>query len=112
MNEGPDKLKVHGVSRLSSCGSISCLSFACRRRDLLACGHGSGAVTLFQPDQNRALGKIDAHAGKVTDVGWSAHGNFLVTASEDKTCRVWVVASGVLEGKAGGEGEEVLSLTR
>ncbi|MBV8762200.1 MAG: hypothetical protein JO257_33220 [Deltaproteobacteria bacterium] len=55
---------------------------------MVARGGLTAVITKTADPQHEPLARLD-HDGKVMDVEWSAHGDFLVSASIDGKVRVW-----------------------
>src|SRR5262249_27611744 len=52
-------------------------------------------VELWDPLTGRKLGRLEGHAGRITQAAFAPGGNILATASEDTTVLFWDVASRV-----------------
>lgn len=59
----------------------------------LAVGHSTG-VTVFDLADLNGTPRTLAHTAKVNDVAWDSFGSLLVTASDDKTVKVWDMTTG------------------
>ncbi len=92
-DEGP--VEVFGVEkgkRLATLkghkGAVRAVAFA-PDSGLIVTGGEDGTVRLWNPWTGEAEERLRDHAGPVTTV-WFAADEMLITASEDKTARVWV----------------------
>jgi WD40 repeat protein len=61
-------------------------------RTLVAGGLQSGALTLYDVEQQRLVRTMDAHRGAVSAMAMSEDGSRMATASDDSTALVWNVA--------------------
>lgn len=59
----------------------------------LAVGHSTG-VTVFDLADLNGTPRTLAHTAKVNDMAWDSFGSLLVTASDDKTVKVWDMTTG------------------
>ncbi|NXI13906.1 WDR27 protein, partial [Irena cyanogastra] len=60
---------------------------------LLACGQADKTVLLFDSNLTDVHNVFSGHDGAVNSVGWSHDRKWLVSASEDRTLRVWSVCN-------------------
>jgi WD40 repeat protein len=74
---------------------------------ILACGLSNGGVELRDPSDGARIATLGAHAEGVTDAGFDATGARLVTASYDRTVKIWDVASRKLAVEFKGHGYPV-----
>ncbi|NXS88702.1 WDR27 protein, partial [Erpornis zantholeuca] len=61
--------------------------------ELLACGLADKSVLIFNSDLTDVRHVFSGHDGAVNSVGWSHDKKWLVSASEDRTLRIWSVCS-------------------
>ncbi|NWW19763.1 WDR27 protein, partial [Falcunculus frontatus] len=61
--------------------------------ELLACGLADKTVLIFNSNLTDVHNVFSGHDGAVDSVGWSHDKKWLVSASEDRTLRVWSVCS-------------------
>ncbi|NXA84839.1 WDR27 protein, partial [Thryothorus ludovicianus] len=61
--------------------------------ELLACGQADKTVLLFNSNLTDVHNVLSGHDGAVYSVGWSHDRKWLVSASEDRTLRVWSVCN-------------------
>ncbi|XP_054052137.1 WD repeat-containing protein 27 [Rissa tridactyla] len=59
--------------------------------EMLACGLADKAVLIFNSNLTNTYNVFAGHDGAVNSVGWSHDKKWLVSASEDRTLRVWSV---------------------
>jgi WD40 repeat protein len=57
-------------------------------------GSGDGSAYVWETGTGRAIGTGISHQGPVTVVAFGSNPSILLTASEDKTARLWSIASG------------------
>ncbi len=58
---------------------------------VLTVGHLFGNIELLSRHENRILGQIEAHAGPINGLSWSADGSKLSSASDDGTVGIWSI---------------------
>jgi len=85
--------------------AITAVAFARENPDLLAAASKDGCVSLCTVLRDpRMLHRLEGHDSGVYDVEFSAQNEYLATASDDHTVRVWKVSSGhclrILQGDA------------
>ncbi|NXL74279.1 WDR27 protein, partial [Leptocoma aspasia] len=61
--------------------------------ELLACGQADKTVLIFNSSLTDVYNVFSGHDGAVNSVGWSHDRKWLVSASEDRTLRVWSVCN-------------------
>ncbi|XP_071404072.1 WD repeat-containing protein 27 isoform X3 [Pithys albifrons albifrons] len=61
--------------------------------EMLACGLADRAVLIFNSNLTDMYNVFSGHDGAVNSVGWSHDRNWLVSASQDRTLRVWSVCN-------------------
>ncbi|KAJ7411719.1 WD repeat-containing protein 27 [Willisornis vidua] len=61
--------------------------------EMLACGLADKTVLIFNSNLTDTYSVFSGHDGAVNSVGWSHDRNWLVSASEDRTLRVWSVCN-------------------
>ncbi|NWT33672.1 WDR27 protein, partial [Cardinalis cardinalis] len=61
--------------------------------ELLACGQADKTVLIFNSSLTDVHNVFSGHDGAVNSVGWSHDKKWLVSASEDRTLRVWSVCN-------------------
>ncbi|NXP36025.1 WDR27 protein, partial [Leiothrix lutea] len=61
--------------------------------ELLACGQADKTVLIFSSNLTDMHNVFSGHDGAINSVGWSHDRKWLVSASEDRTLRVWSVCS-------------------
>ncbi|NXI90128.1 WDR27 protein, partial [Psophia crepitans] len=61
--------------------------------EMLACGLADKTVLIFNSNLTNTYNVFAGHDGAVNSVGWSHDKKWLVSASEDKTLRVWSVCN-------------------
>ncbi|XP_041107264.1 WD repeat-containing protein 27 [Polyodon spathula] len=55
----------------------------------LACGLGDKSILLYNSSLTGSPAVYTGHDGAVTSIGWSHNRNWLLSASEDKTLKIW-----------------------
>jgi len=78
------------VTRIELPVPVNALAFA--GNGLLAVGGHDPFIRLFDPMTGRANGKLEGHLMAITDLAASADGRWLLSASIDKTVRLWDLA--------------------
>jgi serine/threonine protein kinase/WD40 repeat protein len=73
-------------------GLVRCVSFSADGQ-LVAVGHDSGTLAMFDIQGRSTVFTKRMHAGKITDVAFSQDGDRLVTSSTDCSVHVWRLAS-------------------
>ncbi len=77
--------------------TASCVSSAafCRASGLFAAGfgYGEGSILLWNPTTWEPLGRLTNHTDSVSALAFGADGQYLVSASSDRTIRIWSVAN-------------------
>lgn len=63
-------------------------------KELLATGSRDGTVFLWRYGDSKRCSKITVHTSSITSCVISPNYQYLVTASEDKMCRVWTIRGG------------------
>ncbi|KAK2522600.1 Wdr27 [Columba livia] len=71
---------------------ICCIQYA-GDGEKLACGLADKTVVIFSSNLTDTHNVFSGHDGAVNSVGWSHDKKFLVSASEDRTLRVWSVCN-------------------
>src|SRR5262249_31973592 len=71
-------------------GSVACFSPDSKR---ILTGKGN-ELLLFDAANQREIQRFKGHTAPVTALAYSADGRFVVSGSEDKTARLWEVATG------------------
>ncbi|XP_065488148.1 WD repeat-containing protein 27 [Caloenas nicobarica] len=71
---------------------ICCVQYA-GDGEMLACGLADKTVLIFNSNLTDTRNVFSGHDGAVNSVGWSHDKKFLVSASEDRTLRVWSVCN-------------------
>ncbi|XP_053919206.1 WD repeat-containing protein 27 isoform X3 [Cuculus canorus] len=61
--------------------------------EMLACGLTDKTVLIFRSDLTDTYNVFSGHDGAVNSVGWSHDNKWLVSASEDRTLRIWSVCN-------------------
>ncbi|NXO91386.1 WDR27 protein, partial [Certhia brachydactyla] len=61
--------------------------------ELLACGQADKTVLIFNSNLTDVHNVFSGHDGAVNSVGWSHDRKWLISASEDRTLRVWSVCN-------------------
>jgi len=56
----------------------------------------NGGITIMNPNNGVVIRYITGHAKKVNEVEFTPDGNFIVSASDDGTCKLWDVNTGAL----------------
>jgi WD40 repeat protein len=55
----------------------------------MACGSGSGSITIYETRFWKRLLSIDAHDDYVHDLAWTPDGTRLISASGDASVKIW-----------------------
>ncbi|XP_064365369.1 WD repeat-containing protein 27 isoform X1 [Dromaius novaehollandiae] len=71
---------------------ICCIQYS-GNGELLACGLADKSVLVFDSNLTDTRAVFSGHDGAVNSVGWSHDKKWLVSASEDRTLRIWSVCS-------------------
>ncbi|XP_078011159.1 WD repeat-containing protein 27 [Phascolarctos cinereus] len=85
----PTKLSRH-LSVSHTLTAICCLQYSGDGLHL-ACGLADHSLLVFNSSLTRVPTVFQGHDGAVTSVGWSHDRKWLVSASEDRTLRIWSV---------------------
>lgn len=78
--------KLGQISNITS--APNCLAFLPSSREVVA-GFASGAVVIFDIDRGEASYSIKAHTDAVTTIRWLDAPRRLLTASKDRTMKIW-----------------------
>ncbi|PKU47741.1 wd repeat-containing protein 27 [Limosa lapponica baueri] len=78
------------ISVTSKPTRICCIQYS-GDGEMLACGLADKAVLIFNSNLTDTCNVFSGHDGAVNSVGWSHNKKWLVSASEDRTLRVWSV---------------------
>ncbi|XP_043367259.1 WD repeat-containing protein 27 isoform X2 [Dermochelys coriacea] len=70
--------------------SICCIQYS-GDGELLACGLGDKSLLVFNSNLTGTPAVFSGHDGAINSVGWSHDKRWLVSASEDRTLRIWSV---------------------
>ncbi|KAM6280972.1 WD repeat-containing protein 27 [Porphyrio hochstetteri] len=81
-----------GKSVTSKPTQICCIQYS-GDGEMLACGLADKTVLIFNSSLTDTYSAFSGHAGAVNSVGWSHDNKWLVSASEDRTLRVWSVCN-------------------
>jgi GTPase SAR1 family protein len=76
-------------------GGVSCLT-SNPQNSLLAVGTRSGNIELLTPDLSSLSLTLEGHTGEVASLHFTLDGGFLVSRADDRTIKVWEVATGEL----------------
>ncbi|NXD14463.1 WDR27 protein, partial [Nothocercus nigrocapillus] len=71
---------------------ISCIQYS-GDGELLACGLADKSILVFDSNLTDTRAVFSGHDGAVNSVGWSHDKKWLVSASEDRTLRIWSVCN-------------------
>ncbi|KYO18746.1 WD repeat-containing protein 27 isoform A [Alligator mississippiensis] len=72
--------------------SISCIQYS-GDGEQLACGLADKSLLVFNSNLTGTPSVFSGHDGAINSVGWSHNKKWLVSASEDKTVRIWSVCN-------------------
>ncbi len=61
----------------------------CEERQLVAAGLPGGSIMFWNSETGDSLGRLQGHSQQVTDIGFNTDGSRLVSASMDRTVKVW-----------------------
>ncbi|XP_074000764.1 WD repeat-containing protein 27 [Numenius arquata] len=78
------------ISVTSKPTRICCIQYS-GDGEMLACGLADKAVLIFNSNLTDTCNVFSDHDGAINSVGWSHNKKWLVSASEDRTLRVWSV---------------------
>ncbi|NXC29134.1 WDR27 protein, partial [Campylorhamphus procurvoides] len=90
-SDPPIKYKKE-VSVTSKPTPIFCVQYS-GDGEMLACGLADQTVLIFNSNLTNTYNVFPGHDGAVNSVGWSHDKKWLVSASEDRTLRVWSVCN-------------------
>lgn len=74
----------------------------------IACGHEDGSISIWKSQD--FVGTLEGHKGMVNCLQFSQNGKFLVSASSDKTIKIWNVEKSGEETTLYGHQEDVFAL--
>lgn len=89
-----DTLTDQSVNTSYSTGSIPRALDLAPAGDLAALGLDTGLIILFDPETGVERGRLEGHTGIIYDVRFSPDGSRLISASRDRTARLWSIADG------------------
>lgn len=91
---------------LSEPTGVTCIALAPVREGRLvaALATGGGAIRMFDVVEGKDVGRLQGHTSVVYRVAFSADGRRLVSASHDRTARVWEIDGGTLVQTFSGHG--------
>src|SRR5207244_5318413 len=65
-------------------------------KSLVAAGHDDGVTRLWDPARDEPVAELFGHDLPVSAVAFSADGKHLASAGEDRTIKIWELATGKL----------------
>ncbi|XP_075780787.1 WD repeat-containing protein 27 isoform X2 [Pelodiscus sinensis] len=90
-NSPPTKSETQ-ISVTNKPTSIRCIQYS-GDGELLACGLADKSLLVFNSNLTGTPAVFSGHDGAINSVGWSHDKKWLVSASEDRTLRIWSVRS-------------------
>ena len=92
---------IHPVTALATCA----------RRGLIASGDQGGMIRLWDASTLESVEVLRGHSGAVADLEFDASGDYLMSASGDRTVVVWDSVSKAILGRFPGHKREVVSVS-
>ena len=88
-----DSTSGSAIASLQPSLDVTSLSFSPDGKQLAATGR-KGKVHLWDAASGKKIATLEGHAGKVLQARYSSDGGKIVTASDDRTARIWNAADG------------------
>ncbi|XP_030412663.1 WD repeat-containing protein 27 isoform X2 [Gopherus evgoodei] len=92
LENSPPTKSERQISVANKPTSICCIQYS-GDGELLACGLADKSLLVFNSNLTGRPAVFSGHDGAVNSVGWSHDKRWLVSASEDRTLRIWSVRS-------------------
>ncbi|TFK07116.1 sialidase-2 [Platysternon megacephalum] len=92
LENSPPTKSERQISVANKPTSICCIQYS-GDGELLACGLADKSLLVFNSNLTGTPAVFSGHDGAINSVGWSHDKRWLVSASEDRTLRIWSVRS-------------------